>query len=306
MSAARPLPRLGWLLLAAVSLFWGTNWVALKLSLVEIPVWQYRAVTSEISGAVLLLFARLGGHPLRVPRHTWGPLLLGALFNTTAWQILIAFGVKLIAASEAAILAYTMPIWSTILAALFLGERLTLRLLAALALAMAGIGVLLSPGVAQLGHSPLGVALTLGAALSWALGTFVQKRVVWPIPVLAVAGWQLVLGGAPFVVVTLAWEPIVMQNASAVALWATVYTVALPLLFCQYAWLKVVSLFPASIASLGTVMVPIVGVLSGALVLGEAIGWREIAALLLVLASLVLVVLTPAAASARQSPDRGH
>ena len=306
MSAARPLPRLGWLLLAAVSLFWGTNWVALKLSLVEIPVWQYRAVTSEISGAVLLLFARLGGHPLRVPRHTWGPLLLGALFNTTAWQILIAFGVKLIAASEAAILAYTMPIWSTILAALFLGERLTLRLLAALALAMAGIGVLLSPGVAQLGQSPLGVALTLGAALSWALGTFVQKRVVWPIPVLAVAGWQLVLGGAPFVVVTLAWEPIVMQNASAVALWATVYTVALPLLFCQYAWLKVVSLFPASIASIGTVLVPIVGVLSGALVLGEAIGWREIAALLLVLASLVLVVLTPAAASARQSPDRGH
>ena len=295
MSAARPLPRLGWLLLAAVSLFWGTNWVALKLSLVEIPVWQYRAVTSEISGAVLLLFARLGGHPLRVPRHTWGPLLLGALFNTTAWQILIAFGVKLIAASEAAILAYTMPIWSTILAALFLGERLTLRLLAALALAMAGIGVLLSPGVAQLGQSPLGVALTLGAALSWALGTFVQKRVVWPIPVLAVAGWQLVLGGAPFVVVTLAWEPIVMQNASAVALWATVYTVALPLLFCQYAWLKVVSLFPASIASIGTVLVPIVGVLSGALVLGEAIGWREIAALLLVLASLVLVVLTPAA-----------
>ncbi|HUI18173.1 MAG TPA: DMT family transporter [Alphaproteobacteria bacterium] len=306
MSAARPLPRLGWLLLAAVSLFWGTNWVALKLSLVEIPVWQYRAVTSEISGAVLLLFARLGGHPLRVPRHTWGPLLLGALFNTTAWQILIAFGVKLIAASEAAILAYTMPIWSTILAALFLGERLTLRLLAALALAMAGIGVLLSPGVAQLGQSPLGVALTLGAALSWALGTFVQKRVVWPIPVLAVAGWQLVLGGAPFVVVTLAWEPIVMQNASAVALWAMVYTVALPLLFCQYAWLKVVSLFPASIASIGTVLVPIVGVLSGALVLGEAIGWREIAALLLVLASLVLVVLTPAAASARQSPDRGH
>ena len=295
MSAARPLPRLGWLLLAAVSLFWGTNWVALKLSLVEIPVWQYRAVTSELSGAVLLLFAWLGGHPLRVQHRTWGPLLLGAFFNTTAWQILIAFGVKLIAAGEAAILAYTMPIWATILAALFLGERLSLRILAALALAMAGIGVLLSPGIARLGQSPLGVALTLGAALSWALGTFVQKRVVWPLPVLAVAGWQLVLGGVPFVVVALAWEPFVMQDASAVALWATVYTVALPLLFCQYAWLKVVSLFPASIASLGTVMVPIVGVLSGALVLGEAIGWREIAALLLVLASLVLVVLTPAA-----------
>jgi drug/metabolite transporter (DMT)-like permease len=297
LSVARPLPRLGWLLLAAVSLFWGTNWVALKLSLVEIPVWQYRAVTSELSGLVLLLCAWLGGHPLRVPHRSWGPLLLGALFNVTAWQILIAFGVKLIAAGEAAVLAYTMPIWATILAAVFLGERLSLRILAALALAMAGIGVLLSPGVAQLGQSPLGVALTLGAAMSWALGTFVQKRVVWPIPVLAVAGWQLVLGGAPFVVVALAWEPFVMQDASALALWATAYTVALPLLFCQYAWLKVVSLFPASIASLGTVMVPIIGVLSGALVLGESIGWREITALLLVLASLVLVVLTPSAGS---------
>ena len=293
MSDPRPLPRLGWLLLGAVSLFWGTNWVALKLSLAEIPVWQYRAVTSELSGAILLLIALLGGHSIRPPRAIWGPLSLGALFNTTLWQILISYGVKLIAASEAAVLAYTMPIWSTLLAAIFLGERITWRILASLALAMTGIFVLLSPDLGKLGQSPLGILLTLGAALAWALGTFVQKRVAWPLPVLAVAGWQLVLGGAPFVLVA-ASEPFVMLKASPTALWAAVYTVALPLLFCQYAWLKVVSLFPASVASLGTVMVPIVGVLSGAVLLGEALGWREIAALVSVLASLMLLLPGPA------------
>ena len=292
MSRERPLPRLGWLLLAAVSLFWGTNWVALKLSLAEIPVWQYRAVTSEISGLALLLIAILGGRTIRVPRSVWGPLALGALFNTTLWQILIAYGVKLIAASEAAVLAYTMPIWSMLLAALFLGERLTPRMLASLAFAMAGIFALLSPGLAKLGQSPLGIAMTLAAAVSWALGTFVQKRVAWPLSVLAVAGWQLLLGGLPFILVA-ASEPFVMLEASPTALWAAVYTVALPLLFCQYAWLKVVSLFPASVASLGTVMVPIVGVLSGALLLGEPLGWREITALVAVLLSLILLLPQP-------------
>ena len=295
------------LMLVALGLIWGITWPVMKIGLNEIPPLTMRATAAAFGAVTYYLMCVFMRRSLRISSpKAWAHILVGSLLNIVAFSVFSAFAQLVATTSRVAILAYTMPIWSTILAALFLGERLTLRLLAALALAMAGIGVLLSPGVAQLGHSPLGVALTLGAALSWALGTFVQKRVVWPIPVLAVAGWQLVLGGAPFVVVTLAWEPIVMQNASAVALWATVYTVALPLLFCQYAWLKVVSLFPASIASIGTVLVPIVGVLSGALVLGEAIGWREIAALLLVLASLVLVVLTPAAASARQSPDRGH
>lgn len=292
MSDQRPHTRLGWLLLAAVSLFWGTNWVALKVSLAEIPVWQYRAVTSEASGVILLILALLGGHSIRVPARVWGPLILGALFNTTLWQILIAYGVKMIAASEAAVLAYTMPIWSTLLAALFLGERITPRILASLALAMAGIFILLSPGLATMGQSPLGVTFTVGAAVCWALGTFVQKRVAWPLAVVVVAGWQLVIGGAPFILVA-ASEPFRMLDASPTALWAAVYTVALPLLFCQYAWLKVISIFPATIASLGTVMVPIVGVLSGALILGEPIGWREITALLAVLASLLLLLPTP-------------
>jgi len=295
------LPRLGWLLLAAVSLFWGTNWVALKLSLNEIPVWQYRAVTTTFSGFALLLFALLGGRSVRPPRDIWGALALGALFNVTGWQVLIAFGVQLIAANQAAVLAYTMPIWSTILSAVFLRERVTLRLLAALALAMAGVGVLLAPALHALGESPLGIFLTLGGAVSWALGTLGQKRVVWPIPILAVAGWQFLMGVVPIIIVAIASERFVMQDASATALWALVYSVALPLLFCQYAWFKVVSLFPASIASLGTVLVPVVGVLSGALVLGEPIGWREIAALLFVLAALILVLLTPAPARAQEA-----
>ena len=300
MSASRSLPRRGWLLLAAVSLLWGTNWVALKLSLAEIPVWQYRAVTAEIAGLALLAAALVTGGAVRPPRGVWTPLLLGALFNVTGWQLLIAFGVKLIAANQAAVLAYTMPVWATILGALFLGERVTRRRLAALALAMAGVAVLLAPGLASLGAAPLGVLFSVAAAFSWALGTLVQKRARWGIALVAVAGWQFVLGGLPFVLVALLCEPFVMAEASATALWAMVYTVALPLLFCQYGWFKVVTLFPTSVAALGTVMVPVVGVLSAGLVLGEPLGWREFAALLFVLASLFLVLLEPAPRLARE------
>lgn len=298
MSERQPLPRLGWLLLAGISLFWGTNWVALKVSLAEIPVWQYRAITCVAGGLGLLLMALFARQTLRVPRRIWGAMALGALFNVTGWHILIAYGVKLIASGQASVLAFTMPIWATILSAIFLREPVTLRLLAALALASAGVSALLAPSLEALGKAPIGMLLVLGAAVSWAAGTVVQKRVSWPIPVLAIAGWQLLLGSLPIVVVALLREPLVIQDASATALWALVYTLALPMLFCQYAWYKVVSLFPASIAAIGTVMVPVVGVLFGALVLGEPLGWREIAALLFVIAAISLVLVPPARAPA--------
>lgn len=301
MTQEAPLPRLGWLLLAGITIFWGTNWVALKVSLAEIPVWQYRTITCFFGGFGLLLAAKLARLPVRIPRGSWGPLLLGALFNVTGWQVLSAYGVHLIASGKASVLAFTMPIWATLMSVAFLNERFTPRLLAALILVMTGIATLLAPALHALGDAPVGMAITLGAALSWAAGTVVQKRVRWSLSVVTMAGWQLVLGGIPIGVIALMNESLVIQNASAAALWALIYSLALPMLFCQYAWFKVVSIFPASIASIGTVMVPVVGILAGAAVLGEPLGWRELAALISVSGAIALVLIHPARKPAPQA-----
>lgn len=278
------------MLLGAITVFWGTNWVALKIALSEIPVWQYRALTCGVGGLALLGLARLGGHSLRVPTAAWRPLLLGAVFNVTGWHVLSAYGVRLLGSGEASVVSYTMPVWATLLGVFVLGERLTRRIVAALALSVVGILALLSNSLEALGAAPLGVLLMLSASVSWATGTIVQKRVAWPMPVIAVAGWQLLIGALPILLVAVMSEPYRLGQASDTALWALLYTLLLPLIFCYYAWYKVVSLFPASIASIGTVLVPVVGMLSGALVLDEPLGWRKVTALLAVAVAIALVL----------------
>ena len=290
------------MLLGAITVFWGTNWVAIKIALAEIPVWQYRAFTSGLGGLALLGLALLGGHGLRVPRDVWRPLALGGLFNVTGWQILSGYGVRLLGSGQASVVSYTMPVWATLLGVLFLGERLTVRIVAALGLSIVGILALVSNSLEALGASPLGLLLMLGAAVSWAIGIIVQKRVDWPIPVVAVTGWQLLIGACPILLVALMSEPFRISQASDAVQWALLYTLLFPLIFCYYAWYKVVSLFPASIAAIGTVLIPVVGVISGALVLGEPVGWREITALLAVAAAIGLVLFEP---SRKASPERG-
>ncbi len=281
-----------------MTVFWGANWAALKIALAEIPVWQYRAITCGVSGIALLALAALGGIAIRVPRGYVPRLALAALFNVTGWQILSAYGVHLIPSGKASVLAFTMPVWATLLSVLFLGERLTARIIGALALGLAAIAVLLSADFGALRSAPLGTLLTIGAAISWAIGTVIQKRLQWPMPVIAVAAWQLAIGSLPIVTIALLTESIRVQDASAAALWALGYSLVLPMIFCTYAWYKVVSLFPASIAAIGTIMVPAVGLVMGAVLLHEPLGWREITALLCVAGAIALVFLQPRGAAA--------
>ena len=76
-------------------------------------------------------------------------------------------------------------------------------------------------------------------------------------------------------------------------LWATAYVFLVPMVFCQWAFIKTVRLFPATIAAIGTLAIPIVGVYASALLLGEVVGWRELGALLLICAALAIVLLAP-------------
>jgi drug/metabolite transporter (DMT)-like permease len=287
--AAPPLPRLGWFLLAMVTVTWGFNWTSLKVGLQEIPIWQFRSATCLVAGAALLLIAVLSGQRIAVPQPLWRPLVAGALLNITGWNMLAGFGVRVIPSGEAALLAYTMPIWATAFGIVLLGERFTWRIGAALLLGLCGVGILISNGFTGMGSSPAGIAAMLGAAFSWAIGTVMQKRIVWPVPVMVAAGWQLVIGAVPMILMATT-EPFVIPHATPIALAALCYSCLFGMTLGYYAWFKIVSIFPAGIAAIGTVAVPVVGALSGVLLLGEPYGWRQLAALLAVTVSLSLVV----------------
>lgn len=286
------LPRSGFLLLAALTLFWGLNWPAMKIGLSEIPVWTYRTICVLGGGLGLLAILLVTRQSVRVPRREIGPLLFCGCFTMLGWMLLTGYGLTLIEAGRASIIAFTMPVWAAILSALVLGERLTRRKLLALAVGIAGLAVLVGPDLVVFQKAPLGALFMLGAAVSWAIGTVATKAFDWMISTATLIAWQLIAAAVPIGLGTLLFEaPTDWGGLSAAAILATAYTLALPMLFCQWAYISVVRLFPATIAALGTLAIPAVGVLSSALLLGEPAGLREILSLVLVCAALGLVLL---------------
>ena len=293
------LPRLGLVLLVLITLGWGIAWPAMKIVLNEMSPWTFRTATIPLAGVLLMGLARLSGQPLAVPRRQWRDLLIVALINVGGWQLFSALGLDHLSSGRAVLVAYTMPVWASLAAALLLGEALTGRLIAALALGMAGVAVLLIGNFTTLGEAPLGVAFMLAAAFSWGLGIALLKRVRWQVPTLSLAGWQLLIAGIVIAVVSALLGEVHFPSLTPLAWSMLIFVVLVPICFCTYAFFKVISLFPANISAIGTLMIPVVGVVSGSLLLGEPIGWQEILSLILIGSAMVLTLLFPARVNRR-------
>jgi drug/metabolite transporter (DMT)-like permease len=279
----------GLLLMALVSLFWGLGWTAMKVVLNEMGPWIFRSICLLGGGASLLLVARAGGAPLRVPAQDLKALAVTALINVTGWHILSAYGVALLHSGRAAIIAYSMPLWAVLLSRLLLGEKITPKRWGALVVGFAGLALLLGPDVKALGTAPAGAAFMLAAAACWGLGTVLVKRFPWHMPGTLVMGWQLAIGGIPVVIGAFLIEPVpAIASLSGNALLALAFMLLGPIVLCQWAFFTVVQIFPANIAALSTLSIPVIGVFSGALILGEPVTWNELTALFLVLVSLGL------------------
>jgi drug/metabolite transporter (DMT)-like permease len=276
-------------LLAVLSLFWGLGWPAMKVVLAEIRPWTFRTVCLLCAGAGLLALARAAGTRLRIPRSDLIPLLVTSLVNITGWHLLSAHGIAAMQAGRAAIVAYTMPLWAVLLSRLLLGERLGWLRLLALATGTAGMAVLLGPDLQRLGAAPAGVAFMLGAAFCWAAGTVLIKFFRWHTPPAAIVGWQMLLGGLPVAAGALLLEnPLGLADISLNAGATLLYLVLGPMIFCHWAFFVVIRMFPANVAAISTLSIPIIGVFSSALLLGEPVTAAELLALLLVVAALGL------------------
>jgi drug/metabolite transporter (DMT)-like permease len=293
------LPQRLWWVLASLTLAWGFNWTAMKVALAEVPPWTFRSLCLGLGAAVLFAALRAGGQRLVLPTGQWGRLWLLALLNITSWNMLVAFGVGMIPSGRAAILAYTMPVWAVPLSVWLLGERITGAKLLGLVLGLGGLALLLAESFGGLGRAPLGSLLVLSAAVSWALGTVLQKRFPVQLPTGLYTAWIMLLGGVPIFVGALAfddWEA--LRDVSVIAWLGTAYNVVIAFAFAHWAWIKIATSVPVSVFSISMLLIPVVGVLSGMLFLGERPAWTEYVALALVLAAL-LTVLRPGRAAVR-------
>jgi drug/metabolite transporter (DMT)-like permease len=279
--------RLSILLVAVVAMFWGLTWPLNKIALVEMAPLTNRALIVPISGLILLAFARASGVSLAVPRDRRALLIAVTALNITGWMVCVGYGVANMAASRAIVIAYTMPLWASIMSMFFLGEAMTHRRAAALVLGLGGLAILAGGELASMTAAPVGFLFTLGAALFWASGMTLQKRIDWRFSTLTLTGYQLFLGGLPLVAGALLLDSSDLAAYSWKA-WGSVAFLIGAMSLGYWAFFKVLSLLPAGTTAISVLVTPVVGVLASVPLLGEVLTWREMVALVLVVCALIL------------------
>lgn len=298
----------GLALLALISVLWGINWPAMKIVLDDMSVWTYRSICILFGGFGLIAIARIGRQRIALPRAELLPLLVCATFNITGWHIFTGFGLQHLEAGRASIIAFTMPLWATLAAIPILRDRLTWRRAIGLALGLAGLALLMGADLANAGRQLTGALFMLAGAASWGVGTAAMKLWRFSLPTAPLTGWLLLVGGIPIYVATLAIDGLPRQwfELDGEGIFALAYTLVVAMIICHWSWFKIVTIFPAAVAAIGTLAIPVFGVLASALWTGESVGLQEIGALALVLSGVAAVLFAPQADPGRAAAGGGR
>jgi drug/metabolite transporter (DMT)-like permease len=279
----------GLMFLAITSVGWGFNWPVTKYLLSELPPLTMRGATGVIGASLLALLALVSGQSLRVPRELWPRLVLAAFLNVACWMALMGLALLYLPASEAALIAYTMPIWASLLAWPVLGERPNLLRVISLVMAFAGLAAIMGGnGLAASVTKLPGIIMALGGAFGFAVGTVMAKKLPLNLPPLSAAAWQIGIGCLPVAIVGLLVEKADVAALSNLGWILIFYSTVIQFCIAYVSWFAALARLPASVAAIGTMAVPVIGVVASAVALHEPLGIGQIAALVFTLAGVVL------------------
>lgn len=297
MAESHHIPPRALVLLVVLTLVWGTNWPLFAYAVREVSVWTFRAVAVTIAGLVLLGVARLRGQSIVIPRKWWPTIVIATCFYLVLWNIASTYSAILIPSGQSAVLGFTMPLWAALVSWAVFGERLSRRMGLAVLLGGASVGLLMIPGWEAYARAPLGFGLGLLAGFGWAVGTLILKRGGVQVPATVLTGWQLLITAVPTTIGAL-W---LGDGHWFVPSWPSVlvigYIALVPMSVGNVAWFSIVGMLPVNVAGLSSIMVPIVAMISGAVVHGEPLGPMQGAAMVCCVAGLSLALLKPRAAA---------
>lgn len=277
--------------LVALTLMWGVNWPVMKLLLLDLSPLYARALT--MSGGALWLYAyfRARGVRMRPTSSEWRSVVLLGIPNVLGWHGLSILGVRELASGRAAVIGFTMPIWTVLLGVVFFSERLTRRVALACVAVLLAIALLLADELGSMTGRPVGVAWMQGAALSWALGTLLMRRMPSTLPVEALAVWMLALSSVALWLIAFVLEPWPTWVFSTTTWLCLAFSVLLNYGLSQIVWFDLAQRLPPATSAMSVMAVPVVGTLSAALLVGEQPGWFDLLALAFVMVAIAAVLL---------------
>ncbi|MBP1297936.1 putative blue pigment (indigoidine) exporter [Bradyrhizobium elkanii] len=288
-----PLSPLGLAFLVVASTGWGLNFPIMKFLLTEWPPLSSRGLCGVVGAVALGLIALVRGQTLRVPDGMWLRLALVSTLAIGGWVASMGLALIWLRASEAAVLGITIPVWVALVAWPVLGERVSLPRALALAVALAGIAALIGGGGidASLGKLP-GILFALAGAVCVGLGTVLTKSFKLAMPPLSLAAWQLAIGCVPIAIIGIMIEQPQLAALSQFGWASMIYMTLIQFCLCYVCWFAALERLPAATASIGTLLVPVVGVLAAAAMLREPLSASDIAALVVTFAAVAVAMRT--------------
>jgi drug/metabolite transporter (DMT)-like permease len=279
--------------LVALTLIWGVNWPVMKITLQELTPLYFRASTMLLGTLCLFVYVwRQGERMWPQGRSEWWAIAWLCVPNVLGWHTMAIFGVQELASGRAAILGFTMPIFTVVLGALFFRERITPRVWLALVAVSTAIGLLLWHELQSLGGRPIGIAWMLGAAASWALGTLAFKRARLSLAPTVVTVWMLLLGAAVLWPLAFALEPLPSPAAFSPRMWLVLaYGAFINFGAAQLIWFGLARHLPPATSAMSVMAIPLVGTLSAALLVGEIPHWQDWLAIVFVTIAIASVLL---------------
>ena len=292
MTARRDAAGSAKLLVVVMGLGWGINWIAARIILEALPPWTMRTIGIGLGDLTLFVAAAIAGISLAVPRSERVKILIAGFFNVAVFGVGSAYAQVYGTTSRAIVIAYSMPIWSALLAHFVLKEKLNAVKLGALALCAAGLAILIFP-LARTGF-PLGALIALICAWSWAAGTIYLKWAKIRTATLTSAAWQLLFGWLMLAGGMLIFEgvPQLWPLPIHVVAWIG-YNGFIGMGLAYFLWFVVADRLPTTTASLGSLLVPVVGVIGSAIVIGERPSLFDMIGFACIFASAASVLLQP-------------
>ncbi len=278
------------LLLLFITLAWGFNWPVLKTGVTGYPPWTFRTLSMCLGLPCLYLMTRLLKVPLRVARGEWRELAALTVTNMLVWHVVAIVAIQALSSGRAAILGYTMPVFSALCGAALFGQRLALRQWLGVAAAAVGVALLLWHELAQMAGRPWAAIGMLLAAAVWALGTQQLRRTRMAAATLAIGWWMTILTTVVMGLLAIVFERGAWVAPSRAVWFAVIYNAVLIFGLAQPLWLVLARGLPPVASTLSVMFIPVLGTLSGAWLLNEQLHWQDAAAIVLMMVAIASVL----------------
>ena len=290
-------------LLVFLTITWGLNWPVMKIGVTGFPPLAFRSISMWLGLPVLWVVLAVQRVPFRIARAHWPELAKLTLTNMIVWYLVAIVALQSLSSGRAAILGYTMPIFSAIWGVALFGERLQARHVAGVVAAAAGVALLLWHEFGALAGRPVAALAMLFAASVWALGTQQMRRTRIAAPTLAIVFWMTVITTLVISAATLLFERERWALPGTATAWGIAYNALLIIGLAQPIWLLLARKLPPVASSMSVMLIPVLGTVAGAWWLSEQLHWQDGAAIALVLMAIASVMWPARPAAAPKSAD---